>query len=400
MIIAENISVYLRKPLDGMFVLGSSKLDQGLLGDGTDTELIAVHDQATDIDMDYGNTQFTSVNSEPRAGTCTLRFRGETLDPTKADWLKPSTPMQVEANGNRLFTGWVRNIGVLYPKGEEPYVTLTCEDVVHILANKVYEADLPAENAYTRLQRFSAWNVVPMRKETSPGVYQDMVNLTALKGGHTYLEVILWALEAEGGIASVDAQGYLRCYANGYFSAATDNATFTDIPADINPASGVVSYTEIGAGYSTTALCNVLTITNKDVSVGEEVDTVYGPYINASSQELWGPAKVDLTMTYSGGTGTSPRTGSIPTIAAAIIADDANSTPKVRIDSITFEPKATDADQIALAQELTTLSKVMVKYHTETNTIEKSHFIVGVKHNITATRWKATYALMQVEELI
>jgi hypothetical protein len=230
--------------------------------------------------------------------------------------------------------------------------------------------------------------------------YFSWVNMNALKSGYTFLEVLNLAMASEGGLATVKRDGIFNCYQMDYLADTAVEATFTDIPADIDHAAGVLSYTDIQASYSTRALCNNLTIINKDVAVGEEVETVYGPFTNSASAEVWGASKVDVTMNYASGGAIPQRTGSLSAVGAEIVAKPSNTTPQIRVSSIDFTVDATDADLVDIAKTLTTFSKVQVQYHTETNTIDKPHIIVGVKHSISPTKWKVSYDLMQLEELI
>ena len=395
MIVADVIKVYIKKPLDGYFVLGQSALDEGLLGDGTDYENIAVQAEALSLSLDYGNDFITAFNSSPRAGTAVITFESETLDPSVTTWVRPRAEIWVEASSTKLYKGVITDIGVTYTRNDKPIVTIQVADVVAILANKVTTLDLPAENAFTRLGRFSGDGVTITKR----GSY-DLVNLLGLAAGYSYLDIINMALQSEGGLGAVDNNGVLKCYGQDYLTDTAVAATFTDIPADINHAANVLSYTNIQAGYSTKALCNVLSINNIDVLAGAEVSTEYGPFTNNTSAEVWGPTKVDLTMNYAGGFGTSQRSGTLDAIGAAIVAQDSNTTPQVRISSVEYDVDVNDSAHLTIAKTLTTFSKVDVKYHTETNAIEATHIIIGVRHDISPTRWRVTYDLMQLEELI
>ena len=321
-------------------------------------------------------------------GTLTAVVRDATLSPQLAPGTRPNkkVTLEVKVNGvwTLLATGRIDKGDVSQPiKGKNVvHVTLTALDAVSRLAN-IDVTQAYSGNLGQRLTKLlDGTGIAGSTSNSGAPVAVVPITTGQTKKALEWLEILR---DTHHAMAWIDAADTVRVEPDILTAGTVAPWAYSDVASDNPDAPGVymVGYTAIEYGFDTENLVNTLYVDRVNL---DEVDgqKTYGPYVAAASVAAWGPSADTVTVT-----------DGVPlTHATAFLR--ANSTPVDTVRSVSFTVDPDNPIHL-LAASVELYRAVGVNHTTASGVHSQFYRIIGVQHDISATRWRVTHILRRME---
>lgn len=331
-----------------------------------------------------GPTHDLSITrDELEVGLLTATILDATLDPAKADLLRPGRRVRVMAldpatsTWTPLFRGKARNAAVTYdykspgtPAAKRARIALTAADDVSMLAAAPRaEGVATIDNLRYLLEGAGVpWNV------NGSGNQIGGATVVARNPNASLLDQIAITRDSVRGYAWVDRRGVVNVFDAAKLPAASV-ATFDED-----------DYTDLAIDYDTERCINTVTLKylRLNLATGETVEVPYGPYVDQASIDRWGPRSAEFTVQ-----GIVESSANMAAYAAAVLA--ANATPAIRANSVALAVRSPAEVAYALRDlyDLVTVNNTAAE-------LAQALRITGVEHKITAGtkrgKWVTSYA--------
>ncbi len=262
-------------------------------------------------------------------------------------------------------------------------VTLTATDNISVLANQGENRVLAYTNGlpYILEGKGVPWNI------NGSGNQVANATVVAYNENASVLDQVAVTRDTNLAHAWVDRNNVL----NVWDTPDIGGYEFTDRADDLYPSGSAVGYSAIDVDYSTEDCINSVTVKflRYDVGTGQTTEIAYGPYVNQTSIDQWGARKAEFTIA-----GVSENPATIQTYAQSIL--DANSTPKVKVNSLTYPVKDARGFVSAAINDL-----YWDAFITYDDKFEFAPFrITGISHSISAENgWYVTYTFSDVNSV-
>lgn len=339
-----------------------------------------------------GPTHSIEVNREElQVGTLTATIRDASLAPYQADGIRPGRRcrLMVRDGDNPdvwrpLFTGKVLNGKVTFDKlksqstsPKRAKVEITAIDNIAPLSQEPRAEGVAtvAELPYVLEGAGVPWNV------NGSGDQVPTATVVAVNENATALDQVALTRDSMLGHAWVDRFNVLQAYDPNLMPGA---GTYETLGPD--------EYTDLEVDYDTDSCINQVTIKflRYDAVTGETAEVPYGPYVDADSVDQWVAHAAEFTIQWA-----DEDPVAIAAHAQAIL--DANSTPQVRVLSVTVPILSTDQMRVApfkLTALLDLCANVrVIEYLPEVE--DTTLRVASIRHSITAKARGAAW-IMQV----
>lgn len=303
------------------------------------------------------------VRGALNVGTLTVEVLDSVLDPRQSAEVRPGKKVRLQAKVDdvwqTVFSGEIATASVTYVGGTR--VRLTAVDNIRRLAN------YPSPWGVNSID-----NLPVLLEET--GVPYTVNGVTSADG------VIHGAIASHSERASVlDQVAISRDTEQGYAWVTRDNrlAVFTTRPNTVAAVLDETTYSDLDVDLNTEALINSVVVKwqRYDSLAGENVETVYGPYEDNNSINIWGRYRREFVMH-----GSVEDPAVIEAKANTILASNANPLPQVHGLSLPIRYKSLDSKVLL---DLYALVNVV---HAESGTDENLR-VTGIEHQIQPGRW-------------
>lgn len=331
-----------------------------------------------------GRAHTLTINREELdVGTLTISAKDSSLDPSKADLIRPGRKVraQVLTGGSweTLYLGTISNAKVSYDllnpdETKRPNVEITAANGVQVLANSrqpngvailddlgpaLYAVNLPALiNGLIATPEYASANPVTYTNESA-----------------STLDVVAIARDSESGYAWVTRDNILTAWSPDQIPTTVAQTFDED---DYNP--------DFNVDYDTETCINSVTIKALRITgSGETQETeewTFGPYRDIESVSEWGAYSAEFTVSVP--VGAVLNDAYFQPFADAVLA--ANATPRLRVNSLTFLVK----DEATLARSVVDLYDLVEITNTEAGITAEQMRVTGINHSITPFGWLVT----------
>lgn len=295
------------------------------------------------------------------------------LDPAKGSIIRPGKRVQVQAlvsgTWRNLIVGQIVNGSTAYdftkPAGKRATIRLTASDGMAQLANRKRSEgvasidDLPHVLEGTGVQ----WSVNGFNGQVGGA------SVVAVNDNASAVDQVALTRDTALGYAWLNRDGVLVAYDPGMVPTAPGSVAGVAVLDEAN-------YRSPDFGFDTSRCINEVAIVVVATIAGETTETTFGPYRDVASISRWGRRAETFTVY-------DKSESEVKAHAASILA--ANGTPVMRCASLVM-PIATTAD---LPKTVIDLYDVLTVQNTVAE-FDDDLRVVGVAHEITATKWMVT----------
>lgn len=303
------------------------------------------------------------------------------LDPATSDQIRPGRGCRVLARRagtdpedplETVFTGKIQDAVVAYnlkrvtshPE-RRTQISLTATDATTPLSSVTFEGCVATidELPYVVENAGVPWNINGAGNQVSSAM------ITAFRTGASVLDQIAITRDTAQGLAWVDRFSVLQVWSRDL------------IDATVKAALDESTYSDLAVGYDMANCINMVTVTflRHDDDTDEDLETSYGPYVDADSVAEWGPRSATFTIT-----GATEVEADIEDWATAVLA--ANAVPTVHVSSATLPIRSQEEMDERVFLDIYDV----VEVSNDDAGLDDELRIDGIVHDITPDKWLVT----------
>ncbi|KRF19665.1 tail fiber protein [Nocardioides sp. Soil796] len=361
--------------IDAVMVQQSSTLNAYFEGTVGESDLSGV-EPVPYLDVLGPTHDIKVVREALNVGTLTATILDSSLDPSQSDLIRPGRRLRLMTLDNDsdewspLFMGKVVDAAVTYelknpnvPDQKRARIELTASDPNASLAQQTRSEGVTTIDELRWVVEGCGvpWNI------NGSGQQYSSPPVVAVNDNASALDQIAVTRDSNLGYAWVDRYGVLQVW-DAALMGATSTGTFAE-----------AQYTDLDLSFNSGDLINEVTIKflRLNPATGETEEIPYGPYRDETSINEWGVRSKEFTVQ-----GISEETADLDLYAQAILT--ANSTPEVRINSVTMP--VTEVSHLVVGRALHDLYDLVVVSNASKGISHDSR-ITTIEHSITPDKW-------------
>ena len=328
-----------------------------------------------DVSIVRGVQNYAGPLTQPDVGQITIKSRNPNLDPYDNSAIRYNTPIRINANSERIFTGKIEGINVDYqPQGKPPIVTINAIDIIGSLYKYVLPDEFIDDQVnWTTLELLDALPVeIPEFDNTVKVVDGTAWAEAPISSNTNAWDAMVQRIKTDAGFIFATARNQVEYYRidkdseNHPYNLHTPKATF-------DYYGNGESYTRISLSDGFERIVNQVSVTQLNGSIVTST--------NDDSVNLWGKTSASFSaltnnLTY------------VQSLANEVLQE--MSEPFRDIYQISWD--ATTNPE--LAQDIDMFDNINIIHKVNGSTdIERKYSVIGVKHEIDTENWIITYIL-------
>ena len=362
-----------------LLIYGLGELNDGDFYEFTDAAMVVgstaeVTGQTLEVEPSWldviGPTHTIDIDRvELNVGTLSALIRDSTLDPSQEDLIRPGRGIRaVLSTGEQLFNGKILKGRVTYDfsapvESKATRIEVTAADALADLSNvkRTEGVATIGELSYV----LDGTGVPYIVNDSSTSISLADVEVVSTNENASAVDQVALTRDTALGYAWLDRTGRMQAWDRDL------------VPAEVAATYTAADYNALDIDFDTDRCINTLTIKVQSVDpvTGEGTEVTFGPWTDADSVRTWGARAAEFTVH-------GLDTEELDSYAAAVLA--ANSTPQIRINSVTLALATTDQVLGDAVHDLYDLITVSNERAGRTQTAR----VVSVSHRITPTQWR------------
>ena len=417
--IFDQIDLQIRTKIDGVFIIGTDRVNEAYLAsdadlnDDTQYEWQSILDGVLSLNLKRGVDSYTGAYALPVANVGALHVisTNESLDPVKNKYLQPRSKIRLihrDSPSNPIFQGRVDNIYIDYRSDQQkPLISFDVMDPIAELQGTMTKlSGISTSSSHTWSERINeilsngGRTVSAGPKQLVRNIYGGSTTHGFWEDNRTVWEALTLASNTEGGLIYFNKNNELECYASEEIPSYGPIMEFSNVdPTAIN-----YGFKNISVDYNTQSIINQVQVANTwgytkttydqeaigdDYGVWTTVTNIEtkpkGPYYDQASVNKHNAHALNIDTNFYLGNGEEE----LETWANKILGKWKN--PSTLVKEIEWNAK----NDINAAVTGDILDEVSIEYQTETLGFERVLTIIGIQMEINADQdtWKVKYIL-------
>jgi hypothetical protein len=404
----DELVLELRTAIDGLFTIGTDKLNEALiasdeqLADDSLYEWTEILDGVLSIDIKRGVDSYTGAYPlpVPSVGIMHVVTTNKTLDPNVNAYMVPKTKVRLRRGDEVIFQGRMNNQFVDYRNDKDkPLITFDVMDRIADLQQTMTRlSSISAHGSQTWTQRINTLFSNAGSEDLAKTIYGGgKVKHGYWKDDRTLWEALLLASDTEGAFIYYDKDETLRCYGSETIPTGTTLMEFNN--EDITK----YGYKNISLDYNIQSTVNEVQAQNTygyyKKEFQEDADAGIGGFVTTEAIETdtMEPVRREALINRYG-------THALNLDTNFNLQDDPNffktwansilnkwQTPNPQVKEIEWDVKKSHS--LAASSEI--LDRIKVHHKTPTFTFDETLTVIGVQHTFNADQdtWRVKFIL-------
>jgi hypothetical protein len=415
----DELDLQIRTKIDGVFIIGTDRVNQAYLAsdadlnDDTQYEWASIMNGVLSMSLRRGVDSYTGAYALPiiNVGSLHVISNNQALDPTQNQYLQPRSKIRLIRKGETptvIFQGRVDNIYIDYRSDQQkPLISFDIMDPVGELQGTMTKlSGISTSQTHTWSERINeilsngGRTASAGPKQLVRNIYGGSTTHGFWEDNKTIWEALQLASNTEGGFIFFDKANELNCYASEEIPAAIPSINFSNT----DPESVIYGFKNISVDFNTQSIINQIQTTNtwgfqSTVYDQEIIGEDYGEWVTVTNVETK-PSPVyddDASINKNGTHALNINTNFYLGDGYEELQSWANKilnkwkSPSTLVKEIEWNAK----DDITNAAGIDILDSVSIEYQTETLGFTKELTIIGIQMEINADQdtWRVKYIL-------
>jgi hypothetical protein len=404
----DELVLELRTAIDGLFTIGTDKLNEALiasdeqLADDSLYEWTEILDGVLSIDIKRGVDSYTGAYPlpVPSVGIMHVVTTNKTLDPNVNVYMVPKTKVRLRRGDEVIFQGRMNNQFVDYRNDKDkPLITFDVMDRIADLQQTMTRlSSITAHGSQTWTQRVNTLFSNAGSEDLAKTIYGGgKIKHGYWKDDRTLWEALLLASDTEGAFIYYDKDETLRCYGSESIPTGTTLMEFNN--EDITK----YGYKNISLDYNIQSTVNEVQAQNTygyyKKEFQEDADAGIGGFVTVEAIETdtMEPVRREALINRYGTHALNLDTNFNLQADPNFFKTWANSilnkwqTPNPQVKEIEWDGKKSPS--LAASSEI--LDRIKVHHKTPTFTFDETLTVIGVQHTFNADQdtWRVKFIL-------
>ena len=404
----DELVLELRTAIDGLFTIGTDKLNEALiasdeqLADDTLYEWTEILDGVLSIDINRGVDSYTGAYPlpVPSVGIMHVITTNKTLDPNVNVYMVPKTKVRLRKGDEIIFQGRMNNQFVDYRNDKDkPIITFDVMDRIADLQQTMTRlSSISAHGSQTWTQRVNTLFSNAGSEDLAKTIYGGgKIKHGYWKDDRTLWEALLLASDTEGAFIYYDKDETLRCYGSESIPTGTTLMEFN------NEDNTKYGYKNISLDYNIQSTVNEVQAQNTygyyKREFQEDADAGIGGFVTTEAIEtdtmepVRREALINRYGTHALNLDTNFNLQEDPNFFKTWANSILNKwqTPNPQVKEIEWDGKKNPS--LAASSEI--LDRIKVHHKTPTFTFDETLTVIGVQHTFNADQdtWRVKFIL-------
>jgi hypothetical protein len=404
----DELTLELRTFIDGLFTLGSDRLNEAVIAtdaelmDDTQYEWTDILDGVLSINIKRGVDSYTGAYALPvtNVGVMHIVTTNKAVDPNVNPYMVPKTKVRLRRGDEIIFQGRMNNQFVDYRSDRDnPLISFDVMDPIADLQQTMTKlSSISAHGSQTWNSRINTLFSNAGKEDLPKSIYGG----GKVKHGYwdeskTLWEALILASNTEGGFLFYDKNGTLKCYASETIPVGTTRMEFN------NEDTSKYGYKNIALDYNIQSTINEVQSSNTygyfSREFQEDADAGIGAFVTTEKivTDVMDPVRRQALINRYG-------THALNVNTNFNLEDDANfhtswansilnkwQTPTALVKEIEWDGKKNPS--IAASSEI--LDRIKVHHKTDSFTYEETLTTIGIQHTFNADQdtWRVKLIL-------